>query len=202
MRTAKKQMTKLQIHDRGGFSLVDIMVTVSVMSIVAAGAVPALMNVSDSMKLGQGQRDIYQEMQSARLVAVASNRPMRIRFNCPAAGQFRLTELIGSPSKPDTNDTASDRCSDTKWTYPANDNDPTSRPNHDGPIRQLPNRVTFGGTATLEFWPDGTVHKQVTSELPWTQLPVSGTLQEIAVVKGTSTKKITVNGLGKIQLIQ
>ncbi|HYS24993.1 MAG TPA: GspH/FimT family pseudopilin [Vicinamibacterales bacterium] len=195
-------MTKLQIHDRGGFSLVDIMVTDSVMSIVAAGAVPALMNVSDSMKLGQGQRDIYQEMQTARLVAVASNRPMRIRFNCPAAGQFRLTELIGSPSKPDTNDTASDRCSDTKWTYPANDNDPTSRPNHDGAIRQLPNKVTFGGTATLEFWPDGTVHKQVTSELPWTQLPVSGTLQEIAVVKGTSTKKITVNGLGKIQLIQ
>jgi Tfp pilus assembly protein FimT len=196
-------MTKLQIHDRSGFSLVDIMVTVSVMSIVAAGAVPALMNVSDSMKLGQGQRDIYQEMQTARLVAVASNRPMRIRFNCPAADQFRLTELIGSPSKPDTtNDTASDRCSDTKWKYPANDNDPTSRPNHDGPVRQLPNRVTFGGTATLEFWPDGTVHKQVTSELPWTQLPVSGTLQEIAVVKGTSTKKITVNGLGKIQLIQ
>ena len=195
-------MTKLQIHDRGGFSLVDIMVSVSVMSIIAAGAVPALMNVSDSMKLGQGQRDIYQEMQSERLVAVASNRPMRIRFNCPAAGQFRLTEVIGTPSKPDTNDTASDRCSDTKWKYPANDNDPTSRPNHDGPIRQLPNKVTFGGTATLEFWPDGTVHKQVTSELPWTQLPVSGTLQEIAVVKGTSTKKITVNGLGKIQLIQ
>jgi hypothetical protein len=109
---------------------------------------------------------------------------------------------MGTPSKPDTNDTASDRCSDTKWKYPANDNDPTSRPNHDGPVRQLPNRVTFGGTATLEFWPDGTVHKQVTSELPWTQLPVSGTLQEIAVVKGTSTKKITVNGLGKIQLIQ
>jgi Tfp pilus assembly protein FimT len=194
-----------KIHDRAGFSLVDIMVTVSIFAIISAGAVPALVNVADGMKLGQGQRDVYQEMQTARLVAVASNRPMRLRFNCPAAGQYRLTELIGSASKPDTDDTANDRCSDTKWKYPANDNDPASRPNHDGPIRQLPNKVTFGGTATLEFWPDGTVHKQVTNELPWTQLPVTtneATLQSITVVKGTTTKSITVNGLGKIRFVQ
>ena len=192
-------MTKSYIHDRGGFSLVDIMVAVSVMAILAAGALPALVNVSDSMKLGQGQRDVYQEMQTARLVAVSSNRPMRIRFNCPAAGQFRLTELIGSPSKPDTNDTAADRCSDTKWKYPANDNDPTSRPNHDGPVRQLPSKVTFGATSTLEFWPDGTIHKDA-GKLPWDQVGVAGTA--ITLVKGTTVKTISVNGLGKIQFIQ
>jgi len=192
-------MTKSQIHDRRGFSLVDIMVAVSVMAIIAAGAVPALVNVADSMKLGQGQRDVYQEMQTARLVAVASNRPMRLRFNCPAAGQYRLTEMIGTASKPDTNDTASDRCSDTKWKYPANDNDPTSRPNHDGPVRQLPNKVTFGATSTLEFWPDGTIHKDA-GTLPWAQVGVAGTA--ITVVKGTTVKTISVNGLGKIQFVQ
>jgi prepilin-type N-terminal cleavage/methylation domain-containing protein len=192
-------MTKSQIHDRRGFSLVDIMVAVSVMAIIAAGAVPALVNVADSMKLGQGQRDVYQEMQTARLVAVASNRPMRLRFNCPAAGQYRLTEMIGTASKPDTNDTASDRCSDTKWKYPANDNDPTSRPNHDGPVRQLPNKVTFGATSTLEFWPDGTIHKDA-GTLPWAQVGVGGTA--ITVVKGTTVKTISVNGLGKIQFVQ
>ena len=193
-------MTKSYIQDRGGFSLVDIMVAVSVMAILAAGALPALVNVSDSMKLGQGQRDVYQEMQTARLVAVASNRPMRIRFNCPAAGQFRLTELIGTPSKPDFNDTATDRCSDTKWKYPANDNDPTSRPNHDGPVRQLPNKVAFGATSTLEFWPDGTIHKQVAGEFPWKQVDLNGTA--ITVTKGTTVKTISVNGLGKIQFVQ
>ena len=195
-------MTKSQIHARGGFSLIDMMVTISVFAIISAGAVPALMNVSDGMKLGQGQRDVYQEMQTARLVAVASNRPMRIRFNCPAAGQFRLTELIGSSSKPDANDTANDRCSDTKWKYPANDNDPTSRPNHDGPIRQLPNKVSFGAISVLEFWPDGTVHKQVGAELPWTQVPVTNGGTAITLVRGTTVKTITVNGLGKIQLVQ
>ena len=192
-------MTKSYIQDRGGFSLVDIMVAVSVMAILAAGALPALVNVADSMKLGQGQRDVYQEMQTARLVAVASNRPMRIRFNCPAAGQFRLTELIGSPSKPDFNDTANDRCSDIKWKYPANDNDPTSRPNHDGPVRQLPNKVSFGATSTLEFWPDGTIHKDA-GRLPWDQVDLNGTA--ITVTKGTTVKTISVNGLGKIQFVQ
>jgi prepilin-type N-terminal cleavage/methylation domain-containing protein len=190
-------MTKSQIHHRDGFSLIDIMVAVSIFSIIAAGAVPALMNVAEAMKLGQAQRDVYQEMQTARLVAVSSNRPMRIRFNCPAVGQFRLTELIGSPSKPDTDDTAADRCSVTKWKYPANDNNPTSRPNHDGPMRQLPNKVTFGAMSTLEFWPDGTIHKDA-GKLPWDQLGVTGTA--ITLVKGTTVKTISVNGLGKIQL--
>jgi Tfp pilus assembly protein FimT len=190
-------MTKSKIHACDGISLVDIMVSLSIFAIIAAGAVPALVNVADSMKLGQGQRDVYQEMQTARLVAVSSNRPMRIRFNCPGAGQFRLTELIGSPSKPDTDDTAGDRCSDTKWKYPANDNNPTSRPNLDGPIRQLPNKVTFGAISTLEFWPDGTIHKDA-GKLPWDQVGVTGTA--ITLVKGTTVKTISVNGLGKIQL--
>jgi prepilin-type N-terminal cleavage/methylation domain-containing protein len=194
-------MTMSRIYDRGGFSLIDMMVSISVMAILSAAAVPALMNVSDGMKIGQAQRDVYQEMQSARLTAVSTNRPMRIKFNCPAANQYRLVEVIGSPSKPDVSDSATDRCSDVKWKYPANDNDPTSRPNHDGPIRYLPAKVNFGTTSTLEFWPDGTVHKQTGTENPWSQIPVTSTGQGITVVRGTTVKQIMVNGLGKIQLV-
>jgi len=195
-------MTMSKMHSRAGFTLIDIMVTITVMAIIMAGALPAMINVADSMKLGQGQRDVYQEMQTARLIAVAANRPMRIRFNCPLGGQYRLTELIGSTSAPDPNDTATDRCSDTKWKFPANDTDPTSRPNHDGPVKYLPTNVGFGGTATLEFWADGTVHKQTGTENPWSQLPIAEPLQQITVVRGTSSKIIKVNGLGKIQLVQ
>jgi hypothetical protein len=162
--------------------------------------VPQLVNVADSMKLGQAQRDVNVELNQARLLAVSANRPIRIRFNCPAAGQYRLTELIGTPGVPDADDTAGDRCSESKWRYPANDNDPATRPNHDGPTRYLPRGVTFGTAATLEFWPNGTVHKQVAAENPWTTVDVAGTA--ITVVKGTSVKSITVNGLGKIQLVQ
>jgi len=194
-------MTMSKIHARDGFTLIDIMVAIAVFSIIAASAMPALINVADSMKLGQGQRDVYQEMQTARLIAVSSNRPMRIRFNCPVAGQYRLTELIGSTQSPDPDDTASDRCSATKWKFPANDNDPTSRPNHDGAVKQLPTNVTFGAAATLEFWPDGTVHKQTSAENPWDQVAVANGGTAISVIKGGVVKQITVNGLGKIQIV-
>jgi prepilin-type N-terminal cleavage/methylation domain-containing protein len=192
------QMPRMQ--PRAGFSLIDMMVAISVMAILAAAAVPQLVNVADAMKLGQAQRDVNIELNQARLLAVGANRPIRIRFNCPAVGQYRMTELIGSPSVPDADDMANDRCSDTKWRYPANDNDPATRPNHDGPVRYLPSGVTFGTAPTLEFWPNGTVHKQVAAENPWATVDVGGTA--VTVVKGTSVKTVTVNGLGKIQLVQ
>jgi prepilin-type N-terminal cleavage/methylation domain-containing protein len=185
---------------RAGFSLIDMMVAISVMAILVAAAVPQLISVAESVKLEQAQRDINQELNQARLRAVSANRPIRVRFNCPAVGQYRITELIGSPSVPDANDTANDRCSETKWRYPANDNDPATRPNHDGPIRYLPRGVTFGTAPTLEFWPNGTVHKQAAAENPWSVVDVAGTA--VTVVKGTTVKTVTVNGLGKIQLVQ
>lgn len=193
-------MNTQRLQSHAGYSLIDMMVAISVMSILAAAAVPQLVDVSESMKLSQGQRDVNVELNQARLLAVSANRPIRIRFNCPVAGQYRITELIGTPSVPDVNDTANDRCSETKWRYPANDNDPATRPNHDGAIRYLPRGVTFGTAATLEFWPNGTVHKQVAAENPWTAVGVTGTA--VTVVKGTSVKSITVNGLGKIQLVE
>lgn len=183
-----------------GFSLIDIMMSVAVLCIIASASVPSLMHVVNGMKLGQAQRDVYQEMQAARLIAVSSNRPMRIRFNCPSAGQYRLTELIGSPTRPDPTDSAADRCSDTKWKYPANDNDPTTRPNRDGPVRRLPDTVTFETAAALEFWPDGTVHRQVGGESPWEQVSVAGGTV-VTIAKDTTVKTISVNGLGKIQLL-
>jgi prepilin-type N-terminal cleavage/methylation domain-containing protein len=189
-----------RMQPRAGFSLIDMMVAISVMAILVAAAVPQLVNVAESVKLGQAQRDINQELNQARLRAVSANRPIRIRFNCPAVGQYRITELIGSPSVPAADDTANDRCSETKWRYPPNDNDPATRPNHDGPTRYLPTGVTFGTAPTLEFWPNGTVHKQAAGENPWSVVDVAGTA--VTVVKGTSVKTVTVNGLGKIQLVQ
>ena len=186
-------MSNTQSH--AGFTLIDMIVTITVMSIVMAMAVPSLVNLSDGMKLGQGQRDVEVELNTARTIAVSSNRQIRMRFNCPATGQYRRVELIGTPTNNDANDNATDRCSETKWRFPANDTDPTSRPNHDGPIRKLPATVSFGTTSTLEFWPNGTVHYTDT-----TQVPVTGTA--ITVTRGVSVKTIRVNGLGKIELVQ
>jgi prepilin-type N-terminal cleavage/methylation domain-containing protein len=183
-----------------GFSLVDMLVTMAVIGVIAGIAAPSVLDVTSRMKLGQGQREVERELQAARLKAVTSNRPMRVRFNCPAAGQYRMVELVGTPTTPDTVDSASDRCSGTKYPFPPTDNNPVSRPNLDGPVRQLPAGVSFGGTTNLEFWPDGSVHYQAASENPWSVLPTTG--KSVTVTKGSETRTITVNGLGKITLVE
>ena len=187
-----------------GFTLIDTMITLLVFGILSAAAVPVFMDMTVGMRLGQAMRDVERELQTARLKAVTSNRPIRVRFNCPVAGQFRMVELIGTPSVPAASDTGTSRCNETDFPFPAGDSNALTRPNHDGPLRRLHTTLAFGTSPpTLEFWPDGSVHKQAASENPWSLVPTTGTGQvEIVITKGTLQRKITVNGLGKIQVQQ
>lgn len=186
--------------DSRGFTLIDVMVTIAVFSIIAAAAIPPLRDVSGTITLGQSTRDVERELQTARLKAVTSNRPMRVRFNCPAAGEFRMVELVGTPALPDAADSAANRCSETNYPYPSTDGNPLTRPNHDGPVRRLLRDVSFGSTTTLEFWPDGSVHKANGAQNPWPTVDAAGTA--ITVTKGTLVRTITVNSIGKIQIQQ
>jgi hypothetical protein len=131
------------------------MVTILFLGILAAVAVPSFQAMALEMRLGQGAREVERELQTARLKAVTTNRPVRVRFNCP-------------------------------------------EPNHDGPARQLPSGVEFGSADTLEFWPDGSVHKQIGGTNPWDVVSSEGTA--VTLTKGETVKVITVNGLGKIAL--
>jgi type II secretory pathway pseudopilin PulG len=174
------------------------MVTLGVFAIIMATAVPVMMDMTSGMRLSQGAREVERELQTARLKSVTSNRPIRVRFNCPVAGQYRMVELVGSPSVPDVADSAANRCSDTTYPTPPADTNPLTRPNHDGPIRQLHTTLSFGAAPTLEFWPDGSVHQETGATNPWPVVAAVGTA--VTITKGTAVKNITVNGLGKIQL--
>ena len=182
-----------------GFSFIDVICVIAVFTILAGMSVPLFQNVTEGYKLGQSLRDVERELQTARLKSVTTNRPLRVRFNCPAAGQYRTVELIGTASIPAPEDTATTRCQESTYPSPAADSNPLTRPNHDGPVRRLPAGITFGTAATLEFWPDGSVHKDDGS-LPWSVVDAAGT--SITVVKGTLTRKIDVNGIGKIAIVQ
>lgn len=181
-----------------GFSLTEMLAVVAVLVIVSATAVPMMRDATESMRLGQAAREVERELQTARLKAVSSNRAIRVRFNCPVAGQYRMVELIGTPSNPALEDIAANRCQTNVYPSPAADNNPITVPNHDGPVRRLPKDVAFGAIETLEFWPDGSVHSDEGIGDPWPVVPSPGTA--ISVTKGVSVKQITVNGLGKIQL--
>lgn len=192
-------------RSQAGFTLVEMMMTLTVFAILAGAAIPQFADMTGEMRLHQGLREVERELQTARLRAVTSNRPIRVRFNCPAVGQFRMVELIGTPSDPDPedSDTNLDRCGGD-YPYPAGDTNRLTLPNHDGPVRELHPTLEFstGAAKTLEFWPDGTVHQWTTAatEAPWASVPTTGTA--ITVLHGTTTASITVNGLGKIQIAQ
>lgn len=185
-------------HDARGYTLMDLLVVLALIGIVSAVALPGLQGAVLSMRVGQGARDVERELQSARLVAVTANRPVRVRFNCPEAGAYRTVELLGTPRAPLADDAAAGRCSPVVYPYPPADRNPLTLPNLDGPVRWLPQGVTFAGAVTLEFWPDGSVHQQVGTEAPWLPLGENGTT--ITVTRNGRTRSVVVNAIGKIQL--
>jgi Tfp pilus assembly protein FimT len=189
-----------RLHEAVGFSLTDMLATMAVIATVSAVAVPQAVNIVDQMRLGMAERDVERELQFARLKSVATNRPMRVRFDCPAAGQVRAVELIGTPAAPDANDadTYTSRCSEATYPYRPTGADQSrlTRPNNDGPIRYLQSGTTFTAKQTLEFWPNGTVHTACQNACDTTATQI--TTVTITLTRKGSTKNITVNGIGKI----
>jgi prepilin-type N-terminal cleavage/methylation domain-containing protein len=191
-------MCKGDVRLERGFTLVDMLVVVTVIGTVSAIAVPSMMGAIDRMRLGQTAREVERELQIAKSRAVAKGRPIRVRFNCPATGEYRIVELIGSATVPAAADLAANRCSETNYPYPAADRNPTTRPNLDGPIKRLDRSVTFATAQTIEFWPDGTAHAASGAGTPWPLIPVAGIT--VSLARSGVTSAITINGLGKIHL--
>jgi len=172
-----------------GFSLVELLMVVAMIGTLAALAVPVMGDMTASIKLNEAFRMVERELQDARMKAVSSNRVLRVRTNCPVAGNIRRVEVVSAAV-----DGAANRCTETAYPFPPADIDAMTRPNYDGPIRILPNGATVTN-AILQFSPDGTA-----------SLVVNGAVQAIAtnatvtVTRKGKTKSVTINAVGKIQL--
>jgi Tfp pilus assembly protein FimT len=185
-----------------GFSLIDMVASVAIIATVGGMAVPQVSGALDSMRLGMSLRDVERELQFAKLKAVSTQRPMRVRFDCPSAGSIRVVELLGTPAAPDANDAdaVTGRCSETTYPYSPTgaDRSRLTRPNNDGPVRRLYPGATFTAKQTLEFWPNGTVHIACQAACDTSATKI-GTVT-LTLSRKSKTKNITVNGLGKILL--
>src|SRR6266571_3935398 len=121
-----------------GFTLIELLMSVAIIGIIAGIGVPLMNNAAENMKLGEAAREVERELQTARMTAVTANQPMRLRFDCPVAGAYRIIELVGTPSSPAAADGAANRCALGNYPYPSDvDRNPLTRPNHDGPVRYL-----------------------------------------------------------------
>ena len=181
---------KTRTRSDRGFSINELMLTVAVAATLMAIAVPILTDVGEGARFNASVRMVERELQSARLKAVNANTVLRVRTNCPSAGYIRTVEVVGNAVV----DTAIDRCDAGRYPYPPADTEMTTRPNHDGPVRVLPDGTAVGNIV-LQFSPDGTV-TQVVANAPQR---IDGDVS-LTVSRNYKSKSVTINGAGKIQL--
>lgn len=187
-----------------GFTLIELVLVLAVLAVISAMAIPSVLNTTRQIRLTANARQVERELQSARMKAVKSNRAIRVHFNCPATGQYRSVELLGTVEVPAANDDdskAATRCSYANYPFPDPDPEFFAIPNNDGPISELQDGIGFGtDVQTIEFWPDGTAHVASGATLPWPAIPDTGVSLTVFDIMHQSTivTSIEVNGLGKI----
>ena len=82
--TMSKKGRYIILRDRTGFTLMEILITVTVIGIVAVLTAPALMSLSPSMELKGAAGDLYATIQQAKVLAIRTNKTVNIQFT--AAG--------------------------------------------------------------------------------------------------------------------
>lgn len=73
-----------RLWGQAGFSLTEVMIVLGILSILAAIAIPSFMNWLPRYRLKAGARDLYSNLQKARIGAIKSNKQWAIVFD--AAG--------------------------------------------------------------------------------------------------------------------
>src|SRR5262245_15642691 len=138
-----------------GFTLPELMIVVAMIGTILAMALPVMTDLTATIRLNEATRTVERELQTARLKAVSTNSLLRVRTNCPTTGYLRTVEVLGTAA-----DTATNRCLQSAYPYPAPDTEMTTTPNFDGPVRIIPYGATVG-TVSIEFRPDGTAENVV-----------------------------------------
>ena len=102
-----------------GFSLIELLIVVGLVAVVAGMAVPTIAAGMRRYSLISASQGVASTIRSARFQAVAKNRTLRVRFNCPEAGQYRVVEFTASPII----DATANRCDPNVYPFPDPDAD-------------------------------------------------------------------------------
>jgi prepilin-type N-terminal cleavage/methylation domain-containing protein len=80
---------ELFMHRKGGFSTIELMVTLIILSIVAAIAIPGFSRWLPNYRLKTAARDLYSTFQLARMKAVRANGEYAVLFH-PGSGLYQV----------------------------------------------------------------------------------------------------------------
>ena len=111
-----------------GFTLIELLVVVALIGILAAVGIPTVQESTRRNSVWTASELIGSQIRQARLKAISRNMSFRVRFDCPAVGQFRVLQVTGDPAI----DNAADRC--------------TQQQTHDTGVMVMPTSVSYGAT--------------------------------------------------------
>jgi prepilin-type N-terminal cleavage/methylation domain-containing protein len=112
-----------------GFTLFELLIVVALIGTLGAIAIPVLGESTNRNLVWTASEQIGSQIRQARLKAITRNQSYQVRFNCPAANQYRVLIVDGN-----INDV--DRCTQFK-------------PQDTG-VYVMPANVTYNNTATLQ----------------------------------------------------
>jgi prepilin-type N-terminal cleavage/methylation domain-containing protein len=89
----------MRVKKDQGFSLVELVITVTIIGIVATIAVPSMMGVLPRIRLGNRATTLANEIAATRMQAIAKSNEFRVVLN-PGAETYRLEKLVGASWTP------------------------------------------------------------------------------------------------------
>ena len=127
-------------------------------------------------------------VRSARYTAVSKNRAVRVRFDCPESGQYRLIEVTGNNAI----DQDADRCSNSAYPFP--DPDPMTAPALDGPVFVTPAGTVFDSATDIQI----SVQGRLTTLMGCPICVTGGSAASIVLDNGSESQTISVGATGQV----
>jgi Tfp pilus assembly protein FimT len=109
----------------------ELLVVMALITILSGMAIATTTGSTARNSVWTASEQIGSQIRQARLKAISRNTRFRIRFDCPAVGQYRVLRVTGDAGI----DNAANRCDDYQ--------------EHDSGVYTMPQRVSYGSAPPL-----------------------------------------------------